>query len=286
MEEEIKVKNPTLHRYLFTVTTFSKLLAMALFIVLPFAGFYLGMKYQEKVSVGIPVVSEVKKTIVPTSPLSATTRPLQLYQIVKRLFDPSKIFSNEFGVYFDGKNPKDAITFSDEQLVGLKCYSFTNINYQSKQWWSQVNDPRVALLAQKISELAPNGKKFNLSNFCDITDQNKTFLTYSQTTDPYDVKTLKYTVAIVTGEIINEVTTIDASTSYPGCTPLEVTKNMDLYIDCSGGDGSAGRDVIYKVNLDSKKLDTLLTCNSISGVPANSSAPKDFPINGTIISCK
>ena len=48
MEEQIKQTNPTLHKYLFTVTTFSKLLAMFLFILLPFVGFYLGMKYQEK----------------------------------------------------------------------------------------------------------------------------------------------------------------------------------------------------------------------------------------------
>jgi general stress protein CsbA len=51
MEEQIKQSNPTLHKYLFTVTTFSKLLAMILFITLPFAGFYLGMKYQEKTNI-------------------------------------------------------------------------------------------------------------------------------------------------------------------------------------------------------------------------------------------
>jgi hypothetical protein len=51
MEEHIKRSNPTLHKYLFTVTTFSKILAMALFIALPFIGFYLGMQYQQKITV-------------------------------------------------------------------------------------------------------------------------------------------------------------------------------------------------------------------------------------------
>lgn len=66
MEEKIKQTNPTLHRYLFTVTTFSKLLAMALFILLPFFGFYLGMKYQEKTIVNTPTASMDNKTITLT----------------------------------------------------------------------------------------------------------------------------------------------------------------------------------------------------------------------------
>ena len=65
MEEPIKQANPTLHKYLFTVTTFSKLLAMFLFISLPFIGFYLGMQYQQKLTV-TPVVSEIKTTPAPT----------------------------------------------------------------------------------------------------------------------------------------------------------------------------------------------------------------------------
>jgi hypothetical protein len=66
MEEQIRQTNPTLHRYLFTVTTFSKLLALSLFIILPFLGFYLGMQYQQKITVAPPVVSEVQKTAIPT----------------------------------------------------------------------------------------------------------------------------------------------------------------------------------------------------------------------------
>jgi len=74
MEEKIKQTNPTLHRYLFTVTTFSKLLALSLFIILPFLGFYLGMQYQQKLTVSTPVVSEVQKTTIPTpNPTSTST---------------------------------------------------------------------------------------------------------------------------------------------------------------------------------------------------------------------
>ena len=58
-----------LPQWLTTVTLFSKLLAMALFIALPFAGFYLGMKYQEKITVNVPIVSQVQKNVIPTPTL-------------------------------------------------------------------------------------------------------------------------------------------------------------------------------------------------------------------------
>lgn len=64
--------------WLITVTPFSKYLAMFLFILLPFIGFYLGMQYQQKVTVTTPVVSEVQKNVIPTSkPIpTSTTNPL------------------------------------------------------------------------------------------------------------------------------------------------------------------------------------------------------------------
>lgn len=58
MEGQIKQTNPTLHRYLFTVTPFSKYLAMLLFILLPFVGFYLGMKYQQKITFTTQIIPE------------------------------------------------------------------------------------------------------------------------------------------------------------------------------------------------------------------------------------
>lgn len=77
MEEQIKQTNPTLHRYLFTVTTFSKILAMLLFILLPFVGFYLGIQYQQKVTIP-PVASEVQKTVIlaPTLTPKAVNSPI------------------------------------------------------------------------------------------------------------------------------------------------------------------------------------------------------------------
>src|SRR5271166_2512755 len=63
----------TLPKSLTTVTTLSKILAMALFIIFPFVGFYLGMKYQEKITPKTEYVSnniepmQDASTVLPTS---------------------------------------------------------------------------------------------------------------------------------------------------------------------------------------------------------------------------
>jgi hypothetical protein len=67
--EKLSQQHPKIYKHFFTVTTFSKLLALGLFIILPFVGFYLGMKYQQMVTiVNSPIVSSVQKTaiLIPT----------------------------------------------------------------------------------------------------------------------------------------------------------------------------------------------------------------------------
>lgn len=64
MESKIKRKHPKVHKYLFTVTTLSKLLALYFFIFFPLAGFYLGTKYQQYLTYGSLVNYELApKTI-------------------------------------------------------------------------------------------------------------------------------------------------------------------------------------------------------------------------------
>jgi hypothetical protein len=50
-----------------TVTPLSKAIAMALFISLPFIGFFLGMEYQKRITV-IPVEYRQETFSLPTSP--------------------------------------------------------------------------------------------------------------------------------------------------------------------------------------------------------------------------
>jgi len=74
--EKLKQSHPKIYKHFFTVTTFSKLVALSLFIILPFVGFYLGMKYQEMVTVATtPVVSCVQNITVKnsTTPIPTST---------------------------------------------------------------------------------------------------------------------------------------------------------------------------------------------------------------------
>ncbi len=93
MEEEVKQAHPALHRYLFTVTTFSKLLAAILFIVLPFIGFYLGMRYQQKLIINQTNAPEAKVVILtPTlspapTPITTTTWKTYTNKVFKFSFD-------------------------------------------------------------------------------------------------------------------------------------------------------------------------------------------------------
>ncbi len=68
MLEKFKLKHPQLHNHLFTVTTFSKILALSLFTILPFVGFYLGMNYQKKID-SIKMIYESSKIIYNGNPI-------------------------------------------------------------------------------------------------------------------------------------------------------------------------------------------------------------------------
>jgi hypothetical protein len=72
--EKLQQSHPKIYKHFFTVTTFSKLIALSMFIILPFVGFYLGTRYQQVVTVANTLaVSEVQKTVIPTStPISTS----------------------------------------------------------------------------------------------------------------------------------------------------------------------------------------------------------------------
>jgi hypothetical protein len=115
MEEKIKQVNPTLHRYLFTVTTFSKLLAMFLFILLPFIGFYLGIQYQKMVTVSVPQAQLQKLIANPKNQINN----LKFGSLINNS-DGSKIYTSSKG--YSITFPSD-ITFSestDGPLISLQ----------------------------------------------------------------------------------------------------------------------------------------------------------------------
>lgn len=122
MEEKLINKHPLVHKYLFAVTTLSKLLAMFFFILFPIVAFYMGMQYQQMLNqaninqniqsnVGNTEAKTVKTTVTPT--LSAR-KTITLTQEV----DTSgwKTYTNS---YFSFKYP-DTWSISKEQTNSLK----------------------------------------------------------------------------------------------------------------------------------------------------------------------
>ena len=159
MEEQIKQTNPTLHKYLFTVTTFSKFLAMILFIALPFVGFYLGMQYQQKITVASPVILETQKKPI-SSPTPTTTANWKTYtdsQYGYMLNYPAsakvvEASSNDLASQFG--NPVKQTTFS---LGENNFYHF---------YWVHVYPSKGELNVQNwIRKYEANGTEVTLSDY-------------------------------------------------------------------------------------------------------------------------
>lgn len=74
---KLKQSHPKLYKHFFTVTTFSKIVALSMFIILPFVGFYLGMKYQQGITAETPSLSVVQQ--VPVTNNVGLANPAAVY---------------------------------------------------------------------------------------------------------------------------------------------------------------------------------------------------------------
>jgi len=127
MEEKIKQANPTLHRYLFTVTTFSKLLTMFLFVLLPFIGFYLGMQYQQRVTVA-PVVSGVQKPVTPSPTPLIDVSSWKTYENTNYYFSFSYPLENKYRLIEDHSLIRVYENFDSSQtlIFQVSIYNISN----------------------------------------------------------------------------------------------------------------------------------------------------------------
>lgn len=175
----------TLPKSLTTVTTFSKLIALLMFVTFPFIGFYLGMVYEQKVT---PIIQEV--AVNQPANLSPTPTP-----------DPTanwKTYTNA-KIGFQVKYPalwveRDVVSSNDSNLVYLNSNESFGSGVEPLQYyvWISAEDklPNVSLIKEKIgnynayktSELP--SRLGSLSVF--ITKDGKKFISISIT--PYDLK--------------------------------------------------------------------------------------------------
>lgn len=97
----------TLPKSLTTVTTFSKILAMFLFLLLPFAGFYAGYKYREGTNPNFQTIQQIQTpTIAPVSNETSDWKTFSSRYIgalsISKPSDPSK-----FSIEYSFKYPPD-----------------------------------------------------------------------------------------------------------------------------------------------------------------------------------
>lgn len=125
MEEQIKSleKINKLPKWLTTVTPFSKYLAMLLFIILPIAGFYLGMQYQDKITLNKSTTSSIKITSASQHENWKTYRNNSLgyafnYPSELRFF--YRNYDEELGDHFMLQNYADGLSFENMDSKDFK----------------------------------------------------------------------------------------------------------------------------------------------------------------------
>lgn len=143
-----------LPKELTTVTPFSKYLAMVLFVLFPFIGFYLGMNYQQAISSNSLFSHTV---VIPSPTISSNLYIEKAYQKDNDLWVSysngikKKIFTAEF----QDTNPTNhAITF------------FLSSDHKYLVWFTQFGIIRYIPLTDKIDTLA---------SYSDVNTQNFTF---------------------------------------------------------------------------------------------------------------
>jgi hypothetical protein len=159
MEEKInpEVSKQKLPKSLTTVTTFSKILAMALFIALPFLGFYLGMKYQE----GLLVKTDLNNS---TTTTKSSSRACTM---------EAKLCSDGSYVSRTGPNcefspcPNATLSPTQDETANWKTYTNSDmkfsIKYPSDWVVDETNKPRQYEIKSRDFKMDPDSYPYQTS---------------------------------------------------------------------------------------------------------------------------
>jgi hypothetical protein len=147
---------------------------MTLFIALPFLGFYLGMQYQEKITVNVLTVSEIQKTATQTPPSAGEPELVgKVYWEVENSIPA--LLEKELKAWLVGYDPQLPNGLSYE-IFGVETSSISsNFAVANMDIKDSSADSFQALLYK-------TGNKWNLtkevdSNFCTIFKQAPSDLT-------------------------------------------------------------------------------------------------------------
>lgn len=157
MEENITVTNPKPNP-LTSVTPLSKLLALILFISLPFLGFYLGMRYQKASSIPAP------STVVNSNPVNQPLSPSA--NVIQPQASPSSSTNSEMA------NWKTYISAKYNYSVQYPSdWTYRDIQYRSKG--SLDTAPSFIGIGFRPNEPAPIDEEYTFINIEIFDNPNK-----------------------------------------------------------------------------------------------------------------
>lgn len=254
----------TLPKALTTITPFSKYLAMALFILLPFLGFYLGSQFGRATAyLSSPAnkTTYANPTATPT-PLPTNMAPLQA-ENYKTSTPAAQQIDTKVNLFFDYPFPNEIKNISENQLVSMRCtHNFlkssvyggsTRYTYSDNLGkYTPVaikNDQPVDSLRYEI--LQATGVDPEAFMYC-LTDQNSYYF-FKDSDVAYFAKYNPDSRKIAIFSSIPAV--------FMKCNPIELTNSGVFYFICKGGDTASHVD-LYRINSNTTEIQPFVSCST------------------------
>jgi hypothetical protein len=243
-----------------TVTSFTKYLALSLFVILPILMFFLGYMLPKPQPKFVPAVKRTNNNINPTRSPSAKSvktllnfAPFTSKKFQKRPFDTSKPF------FFHFKIPQSVLSVPDDQLVAMRCTRYVDSQYHKFSFYDKQKGEIIPIDKNTVDTFySPLQHLITISSG---VEPEKLGLCETETGTSYAFyATFKqaYIAKLSDNEIYNFVS-FPAMFSSCG-NPIQLTKKSDLTFICEGGDTGSYAG-IYKVNLENPlSNNTIIEC--------------------------
>jgi len=179
-----------LPKYLTTITTFSKILAMILFILLPILGFKFGMDYQKKINTQTLDSQKENKNVIKTPAPLPIASPVKIPSLNKPGW--FRYMSDDLDYYLDYPNTYIYNKQGDEEEISFEK-NLVKTPHGIDNYINLIKDQSIQETKEKISELKKMviGEKKVVTIDQPDKDMNQ-FRTYERLPDNYvDNKKMK-----------------------------------------------------------------------------------------------
>jgi hypothetical protein len=250
------------------VTKLSKIIALVLFVALPFIGFALGMKYQQLLDVKNEYQIIKSEPTINQSPSPSKSSALELNTFVKRRYITTDMLLGNH-LY-----PKEMLNIPDKQLVGLNCSpQFFSWDGKNHSYYDEKNEKEIIAGEEEAKYLAILEKKHGLGSVMQYSicksENNETFLSFSTGPCGGGCAGIPQIAELTTEDEINKEYAVIKEPmftyeenreyfcgAYCGCEISQLTTNKVLYYKCTG-EGTAS---IGKIDLGKGTISPVKRC--------------------------